>query len=121
MGASKQGGKGKPKTPGSGRKPGTPNKSTTAARERLADLGMDPLEQAVKIYQGKIKFDAVVNGKAVKMPASEQTRVRCLIECLDRQYPKLKAVEHTTDGEGFTIVLRPFEDLPVSGIGVRKA
>ena len=101
------------KTPGSGRKKGTPNKATQSARDTLARLKLDPLEEMIKIYLGEILFEQAVeiqkkDGKKefLMMPACEQTRIQCLRECLKRQHPELRAVEITGEDGPLEIVIR---------------
>ncbi len=92
------GAKGQPKT--GGKVKGSHNKATDAARATLKRLGLDPFEEMIKVYQGKVLFEQpiLIAGKAgktefMKAPASEQTRFRALSELLKRQYPELKAIE----------------------------
>lgn len=43
--------KGQQKLPNSGRKKGTPNKSTVKVSERLIELNFDPVEELVALYK----------------------------------------------------------------------
>ncbi len=73
--------KGHPKPPTSGRKPGVPNKLTADARQRLEELGCDPIEGMAKI--------------AADPKAPEELRGRMYAELAQYVYPKRKAVEHS--------------------------
>ncbi len=69
---------GLPKT--GGRKKGTPNKSTLAISEKLADLGCDPIAILARICMNeKSPLDA---------------RIRCAIELSSYLYPKRRPLEN---------------------------
>jgi len=68
---------GLPKT--GGRRKGTPNKSTVAIGEKLAQIGCDPILELAKI---------AMNGKT-----PIELRVRCLVELASYVYPKRKPVD----------------------------
>lgn len=83
---------------GAGRKKGVPNKRTQEAKQILAAHGLNTLEEAIKVYRGEILFPvmiAVKKGKPVmaEMPASPKERIRCLIECIKRDFPELRSIE----------------------------
>ena len=66
-----------------GRKAGTPNKKKSAIKERLEELGCDPLEGMVKIAQDESVDEAI--------------RVKVLIELCRYIYPKVRPVEIQPD------------------------
>ena len=68
---------GLPKT--GGRQKGTPNRATLMLKEKLDDLGCDPLVELAKI------------GMNPKIPI--EIRVRCFIEIASYVYPKRKPVD----------------------------
>ncbi len=83
-----------------GRKKGTPNKANESARATLAKYKLDPMAEMIKVYRGEIKFETAVvvdqqtgDKAVVKLPASEQTRFRALVELIKRQYPELSRTE----------------------------
>jgi hypothetical protein len=76
--------KGEPKTPGSGRKAGTPNKRTQEVMERLDALGCDPLEGMARIAMDK--------------SAALELRGRMYAELAQYVYPKRKAIAHSGEG-----------------------
>jgi hypothetical protein len=82
--------KGQPKTPGSGRKPGTPNKATQDMMARLAELGCDPIAGMACL--------------ALDESNPPELRGRMFAELASYTYPKRKAVEHTGP-EGGNIVV----------------
>jgi hypothetical protein len=69
------------KTPGSGRKKGTPNKRTVDLAARLKALKCDPVGELVHLAQAA-DVDAAI-------------RARCYIELLTYLYPKRKSIEIT--------------------------
>jgi hypothetical protein len=81
---------GSPKTPGSGRKKGTPNKVTVQTREALwayiAQCGDDanPFRRLVDL---------------MRTTADEHIIVSCAVALADRLLPKLKAVEVSGDAD----------------------
>lgn len=98
------------KTPGSGRKKGTPNKNTVPAEELAKKLGIDPLEVLLLIAkkdwkrlgynkptetrtsQFGIKYEVELIPLAMRMAAAD-----CAVEYIR---PKRKAIEHTGEGGG---------------------
>jgi hypothetical protein len=75
--------KGSPKPANSGRKKGTPNKSTQTVAEILAKLKCDPIEGLAKIAMES---------------EDEAIRVKCYSELARYRYPQLKAIEHSGPG-----------------------
>ena len=76
---------GDPKPPGSGRKPGQPNRTTAALRE-LVEAETDDVPIPVLLARWGQQFEA------------EQDRasaIACMIAAMHAVYPKLKAVEVT--------------------------
>jgi hypothetical protein len=80
---------GSPKTPGSGRKRGTPNKVSVQTREGM----WKHIEQLAA--QGKEANPFVVLTTLMLDSEDEHIRVACAQALADRLLPKLKAVEHT--------------------------
>lgn len=70
-----------PKTPGSGRKKGTPNKRTQQAAEILAEVGCDPLRKMAEI--------------ASDPNTPLDLRVKLYSDLSQYVHPRRKAVEHT--------------------------
>lgn len=68
------------KTPGSGRKKGTPNKSRETLLEICARRGVVPFEALIEIYQTAEK---------------EETQLAAIKEAAKYIYPQLKAIEHS--------------------------
>lgn len=67
-----------PKTPGSGRKPGTPNKKSLKVLELLDELGYDPLVEAIKMLQREPMTDMQV----------KDAYELYLQECEDKKVPR---------------------------------
>ena len=76
--------KGTPKPPNSGRKKGQPTKLNLEARQRLEELGCDPLEGMARI--------------AADTKASKELRGRMYSELAKYIWPQRKAVEHSGVG-----------------------
>ena len=100
------------KTEGSGRKKGTPNKRTVALRERIEELGCDPIEFMVKVVKGDMSLPVVLGlheGVPIirEMAPSYELRVSCAKELAMYLYPKRKAIEvsNAVDPNGDT---KPF-------------
>lgn len=70
--------KGSPKTPGSGRKPGTPNKNSLSLLQKCLDRGIDVFDEMLQI--------------ALTTTAPE-TRFKMFSEISQYLYPKRKALE----------------------------
>ena len=64
-----------------GREAGTPNKATADLKERLIELGCDPIEGMARI--------------AMNTRAPLAVRAKMFAELVQYVYPKRKAVEHT--------------------------
>lgn len=80
-----------------GRQKGTPNKSSLIARERIADLGCDPLMILVNIAQDEGVDPAV--------------RVNAAKKLVDKCYPDLKAIDHTANsGEALPTLIVKWAD-----------
>lgn len=100
------------KPEGSGRKSGTPNKRTAALEERLAELGYDPLEAAVAIATGTIRFKVENN---VVVPPTPDQQCRAILELMQYKYSKKKAIEVSggPDANGDTTpVMVTFDSFP---------
>ncbi len=76
--------KGTPKPEGSGRKKGTPNKLSATVRERLEELGCDPIEGMAQIAMDKSN--------------TPELRHKAYADIAQYAYPKLKAIEHSGPG-----------------------
>jgi len=84
--------KGVPKTPGSGRKKGTPNKATVEVKELARLHGPAAIKEAVRIMQ---KSD------------SDQARLAAAREILDRAYGKpQQAIVGADDGAPVQLTIR---------------
>ena len=81
--------KGQPKTPGSGRKPGSRNKVTIKTREELWAY----IDAQVAQGHAANPFQVLVD----TMLRSPLERIQCAIALADRLLPKLKAVEISGD------------------------
>lgn len=68
------------KTPGSGRKKGTPNKSTLSLEQKCIEKGIDPFELLLEY---------------VTEPCPMELRFKALQEICSYLYPKRKAIEHS--------------------------
>lgn len=79
------------KTPGSGRKKGTPNKTISPLKERAEVLGIDPFEILLYFAAGN---KAALN-LTEDIPA--QVRAKAAAEACQYLHPKLKAIEHSGD------------------------
>jgi hypothetical protein len=78
------------KTPGSGRRAGTPNKRTVELTDKLAALGCDPIEGMARL--------------AMDENNPPELRGRMLAELAGYLYPKRKAIEVTKSTQGdFTL------------------
>lgn len=101
------------RTPGSpktgGRKPGTPNRRSVIARERVEAMGFDPLEGLVLIARGdweKLGYKAATFFKSTGESSgydehyiSPEMRLSATKELCTYIYPKLKSVEVSADPE----------------------
>ncbi len=114
--AAKRGGH---KTPGSGRKAGTPNKRSLELLDVLQAAGYDPEQDnpvvwMLKVYTGDVTMPVVVtaitkDGPAhtiENVPLEPTLRVRCMAEVAQYLYPKRKASEHTGPDGGEIQVAR---------------
>jgi hypothetical protein len=88
---------GSPKTPGSGRKRGTPNKVSVQTRESI----WKHIEQLAA--QGEEANPFLVMLDLMRHSDDEHIRVACAVALGDRLLPKLRATEHS--GEITTRVL----------------
>lgn len=99
--------KGAPKTPGSGRKKGTPNKVTRALRERI-EKEADPIGLLIDVVKGKRFKAAVAPGggrkQAYVYPSIAQ-RKWAAHKLANKILPDVRAVE-LGDQEGGDIVVR---------------
>lgn len=84
--------KGKPKTPGSGRKKGTPNKINMDLERLCNETGIDPFMVLLKYTQDP---DPVIAIAAAK-------------ECCRYIYPQRKALEVTTSDTGFRVIVEDY-------------
>lgn len=72
--------KGRPKTPGSGRKAGVPNRNTLSLEQKCASKGIDV-------------FDLLL--EYVIHPCPMELRFKAIQELCSFLYPKRKAIEHS--------------------------
>jgi hypothetical protein len=99
------------RTPGSGRKKGTPNKRTEEFAALLVASGYEPGQLTIAVARGDAFEQTVVTpeGKTVTVtaPASLELRAKCDMHLMRFRWPQLKAIEHSqaTDEEGN---VRPF-------------
>jgi hypothetical protein len=115
--------KGAPKTPGSGRKKGTPNKRTLEgpkAEEIAERLGCNPFEVLIHFAKGDWKslgYEAgkrivgcTQDGSPIEVDViSPETRLNAAKEASQYLFPKRKALELSTDEEkGFKIILEDY-------------
>jgi hypothetical protein len=102
--------KAKGKTPGSGRKKGTPNKKTADLVDKANELGVDPFEILLLFAKGDwktLKYPAetfrkesaggVVN---IEYYIAPELRANCASRACEYLHPKRKAVEHSGKIEG---------------------
>ena len=83
------------KTPGSGRKPGTPNKKTQTLMEICDQEGLDPFRALLKL---------------AKTAEKEEIALGALKELCQYLYPKRKALEiaNSDDAPAFKVVIEDF-------------
>lgn len=80
--------------PGSGRKPGTPNKDTKDLLALCESKGLNPFEALIEL---------ALNAE------TDDKKFDRLKEICQYIYPKRKAIEHSTDGEnGFKIIVEDY-------------
>jgi hypothetical protein len=105
-------GKGKPKT--GGRKKGTPNLDKAdllqAIRDAVDDQDYHPVVQLALVATdtSMVKVTETKQGKLVEFEVakySDELRITAAKEVAQYVAPKLKAVEHTGDAEGFGLNL----------------
>ena len=93
---------GSPRTPGSGRAKGTPNKTTQALRD-LIEQETDGVPVPVLLV--RIGLRLVRKGERAGDSVMVSTGVRALEVGSSHAYPKLKAVEHSGAGGGPAVVV----------------
>lgn len=76
-----------------GRKAGTPNKRSLEVAERLADMGIDPIERLALIAQ-MAEQDAQAAEDGARLPHLQLAK-DCYKELAQYVAPKRKAVEHS--------------------------
>jgi len=105
-----------------GRQKGTPNKKTTAIREKLDRLGLDPIEGMARIALGDVPCPVCKGEGRISYPGSEpgfgcepchgsgrelvaiELRARMLSELASYVEPKRKAVDHDGDSNDQLVV-----------------
>ena len=124
--------KGAPKTPGSGRKKGVPNRKTLELRAQLEALGMGqrgqrgfdhPVVWMTKVYAGLVTMEVVnKEGDIERVAATPELRVRCATEVAQYLEPKRKAMEVSgPGGEPLGIPLVDLTSLPELSPQQRRA
>lgn len=88
--------KGGSKSPGSGRKKGTPNKSTVDVKKRLEDSGCDVFGFLVATVENDKK---TLGLKETDGDVPLKYRIDAARELAQYIAPKLKAIDFTSDGE----------------------
>lgn len=107
------------KTPGSGRKKGTPNKKTILADQMAKDLGVDPLEVLLLFTKGDWKAlgyeaESTVCYTAAgieysKFTISPDNRIAAAKEAVKYLYSQKKAIELSADKDsGIKIILEDY-------------
>ncbi|ATR19137.1 Hypothetical protein RMHFA_05563 (plasmid) [Roseomonas mucosa] len=91
---------GQPQPPGAGRKPGTLNKATLAARRMAEEMGCDPLRVLLHFTQGNaatlgLPTQQLEDGTTVQVPVPLDMRLQASQAAVAYLYPKLKAIEAT--------------------------
>ena len=122
------------KTPGSGRKEGTPNKRTVELMDALHAAGYDPeADNPVvwmwKVYTGQMTMpvatviDKETGEKQIEEVALEPAlRVKCMSEVARYLHPQRKAVEVVgADGGPIKVLMLNLDELEASGVGVVAA
>lgn len=91
--------KGSPKTAGSGRKKGTPNRNTIPCQELADSLGINPFEVLLRFAAGQYK------ALGIKKPLDPAIRAKAASEAVKYLHHQLRAHEHKGDlGIKVTIV-----------------
>lgn len=118
MGAS-----GKPKTKGSGRVKGIPNKNTLPLEEKAKELGIDPFEVLLLFaksdwkslgYEAQSYTKTGRNGETYEVDyISSDLRLKAASEACQYLFPKRKALDHTLsnpEGEssGFRMIVEDY-------------
>ena len=106
------------KTPGSGRKKGTPNKKKSELEKKAHDLGVDPFKILLLFakgdwealnYPGETTRTVTKFGMVEKLNISVEVRMKAAAEACQYINPKLKSIEgHLEVNEG---VKRPLAHL----------
>jgi hypothetical protein len=96
---------GQPKHPGSGRKPGTPNRATREAQELADQLGINPFEVLLRFAAGDtdaLGLKPYVDGKGRHRDPAVPLDLRMQAAAAASRFllPQLKAVEMTGAGGG---------------------
>ena len=111
------GAKNQPKTPGSGRKPNTPNKATQTLIEKCAKLKCDPFEILLLFANGdwkalgyeeaqKIKGYTQDGSPIYEDRISEELRQKSARDACEYIHPKRKAMElSAADQQGFKVIV----------------
>lgn len=118
--STKGGTKGSIKTPGSGRKKGTPNKEVVPLLEKCAELNCDPFEILLLFAKGDWRALGYPSPERVKTVTesgfeitediiSADLRASSAKEACQYIHPKRKAIEHSNaDAEGFRVVIEDY-------------
>lgn len=101
------GAKGQPKTPGSGRKRGQPNKASLPLLEKARELGIDPFEILLKFaaedwkglgYPARTKISYTSAGiEFEEFIIKPELRGKCAAEACQYIHAKRKSIETTVD------------------------
>jgi hypothetical protein len=85
-----RGHKGESKTPGSGRKKGTPNKDKLPLQQKAEELGVDPFQILLLFAKGDVA------ALGIEVITADQ-RLRAASEACQYLYPKRKAIQVDQD------------------------
>lgn len=105
-----------------GRKKGTPNKNQDPLKQKAKELGIDPFEILLLFAKGDwqalgYKAETFVKEGSTfvneELYIKPETRARAAAEACQYIYPKLKAIEHTSD-ESFSAT-QIFLNIPPNG------
>lgn len=113
------GAKGKPRDPGSGRKPGTPNKNTQDLMAKCEELQCDPFQILLYVAKADWKALGYESGQKVKTISEDngpifedqitlEARLKAAKDLCEYLYPKRKALEVSGAMDAIHVIIEDY-------------